>query len=172
MARVFLIEEPRANLDVSSAAAFGDLIYLFGPMDRRHSVFNPNAYASDVLAQLAHLQFDYQNDLICVTGSMVPIVLAVLTLAVSYPWLNILFYNASEGQYVARVVDPAEWKGYSDDQAQCLSRRKDAGCVQSHVHATARDEKESRDAAKGNASRSGDNGSGTSKPRRRHPKGS
>lgn len=115
MSRVLLIEKPRPHIDTSTAAVFGRLEYIFGTDDRRSSVFSTNEFISDLLERMGAMDFDHESDVLCITGSMVPTVIAAAAIVHHYGFLTVLLYNAREDAYVKRTLDPDTWmKGHTD----------------------------------------------------------
>lgn len=115
MRRVFLIERPRSHIDLAKAAEFGELTYVFNPDDRRDSVFSCNGFVSSVLKRLKQLNFDTHVDVFCIAGSMVPITISAAAILCVYGHLDVLLYNAREGAYILRSLEPDVWmKGQID----------------------------------------------------------
>jgi len=100
--RVFLLEPTKANIDLTSALTFGDLIYIFPANKRRCSVFNSSAYCKAVINRLAECEFHKDNDYICAVGSMISVTTAVIAVAQLYENFNVLLFNSVEDSYVAR----------------------------------------------------------------------
>jgi len=113
MGKVILLEEPRRSIDVSAAIEFGRIEYAYGSSAsaRRCSVFRSTDFGEEVLKRLGEMGFDPGQDSLCVAGSMVPVVLLIAAAACRYEQIRVLFYNASEGRYVQRVIDTRPWKG-------------------------------------------------------------
>lgn len=105
MTRVFVVEQPRANIDISKAEAFGAITYIFAPDDRRCSVFQADDYAREIAERLHVLGFDPLHDLVCIAGSMVPVAIALAKMGAIYDMLRVLLFSARENGYVERVLD-------------------------------------------------------------------
>ena len=108
--RVFLIEIPRRPLDTSGAAEFGDIVLIFGPEDRRCSIFDAAEFGNQVLVRLDEMQFNPEHDWLCVAGSMVTTVLVTAAALARYRRLRLLLYNATLGHYVERPITIEEWE--------------------------------------------------------------
>lgn len=104
MGRVFLVEPPRANMDISKAEAFGELVYLFGPGVRRCSIFDVEEFTSDVAQRLKELDFDYTEDRFCVIGSLISVSITLSILG-RRSWVRVLLYNAASNEYCERLLD-------------------------------------------------------------------
>jgi len=109
MCRVFLVEPPRPNIDLSAAREHGELHYIFDVDDRRASVFHSEQFGLDVLRQLEQRRFDPRVDCIAATGSLVPVAVALAAIVCRYPRVNVLFYSANESRYVKRGIGQDEW---------------------------------------------------------------
>ena len=104
MPRVFILEQPKANIDISHAGTFGPITYVFGPKDRRSSVFNVGDYIGDVISSLKRNKFDPNEDFFCLAGSTNPLSLALAGMLEEYSNLKLLIFNASEGRYVEKIL--------------------------------------------------------------------
>lgn len=116
MGRVFMVERPRTSVDTSTAERYGHVTFIFGRRDRRCSVFNSSSYGAQIVERLELANFDPARDFVCVVGSMVTVVVALIAAACHYPYLRLLLYRANEGkgEYVIRKVGTAVWKGDSN----------------------------------------------------------
>lgn len=104
--RVFIVEQPRRHIDTSTAALFGDLVYIFGDRDRRASVLNSEMYVADVIAQLQLMRFKPDEDYFCLAGSLIPVSQAMTALAVcGFPYVKVLLFNSSSGVYEEREIN-------------------------------------------------------------------
>lgn len=104
MTRVFLIEEPRGNINLTTARDFGTLQILFPLEEHRTSVFNCIEFGEHVISKLQEANFDNDNDLVCVCGSMVTVVVAMAAILTRYKRINVLFFNATVNHYVKRTL--------------------------------------------------------------------
>ena len=115
MSEVFIIEPPRHNIDVSKAAKYGEIIYVFNYSDRRCSVWSHVSFGMTVLQRLKELGFDSKNDFICVVGSMVTVVIAFIAIAQHYDEFNVLLFNSIDDAYVQKRFNRYDWKGSYDE---------------------------------------------------------
>ena len=111
MPQVFLVEQTKRSIDVSKSGEYGEIVYVFGPDDRRSSIFQCKQFGTELLGRLTTLGFNYVKDSICIAGSIVPITVALSAMVCSYPSVNVLFYNSSESCYVQRTIGRNLWKG-------------------------------------------------------------
>lgn len=102
MSRVFVIEPPRNGVDVSKAACFGEIQYVFDHTLRRHSVFNVEAYKQDVLHRLEELQYKPDDDYICITGALVVITMTLVALHQRHDSINVLLFSSNNDSYIAK----------------------------------------------------------------------
>lgn len=116
MSKVFLIEEPRTGIDVSMANAYGELSYLFDSTDRRGSAFKTEAFGREILDRLRQLEFNYENDFVVMTGSLIPVIIMSIAIVCTYPYVRLLFYNAAQDEYVSKKVSQTDWKGIDESQ--------------------------------------------------------
>ncbi len=110
MPRVFIVEEPKANIDITKAERFGELVFVFDPHDRRCSVFDCQQFGENVLKQLDTHDFSPEEDYLCIVGSMITVMMMLLAASARWPIIRTLFYSANEGQYVSRVIDTERWR--------------------------------------------------------------
>lgn len=107
--KVFIIEHPRHRVDVSVAEAFGEIVYVFGPNDRRCSVFAHERFGALILDILKKHNFDQDHDSVCVVGAVVMLATAITTIAQNYDKLNLLLFNSVDNSYVKKCfIKPNE----------------------------------------------------------------
>lgn len=116
MSQVFLIEEPRPGISVTPALAYGKLQCVFDSSIRRSSVFKVNEFGQQILDRLHELKFDHKNDYIVMTGSLVSIAIASIAIVCTYPYVQLLFYNATQNEYVSRTISRVDWKGHYESK--------------------------------------------------------
>lgn len=104
MSRVFLVEPPRSNMDISKAGAFGEVVYLFGPGVRRCSIFDVEQFSADVGYRLKELGFDSAKDCFCVIGGLIPVSITLSILRSFGPYTRILLYSATSNEYCERLL--------------------------------------------------------------------
>jgi hypothetical protein len=109
MSRVFIIEQPRSNIDISRAEQFGELVYLFDSNARRCSVFHHHDFGRAILEQLVAANFDYKDDYVCIVGSMLTVAVALIAIAQSFDTFKALLFNSVESEYVERRFDKSSW---------------------------------------------------------------
>lgn len=123
--RVFLLEEPRGNVNLETAKAFGPIKYVFGPDDRRCSVFKAGEFGHAVVRKLREARFDAVQDRFCLTGALVPVCIAVSAILAEWGMTGLLLWNAPDCCYVDRFVRTVEFtrqdllrKDKDDDQSR------------------------------------------------------
>ena len=114
MSKVFIIEPPRNNIDVSDAQKFGDIVYVFDYDDRRCGVWQHVLFGQTILQRLESLGFDPESDYVCVTGAMVTVTIAIITIAQYYDEFNTLLFNSVNNCYVGKRFKKSDWKGLND----------------------------------------------------------
>lgn len=114
MPKVFIIERPRNNIDVSDAEKFGEIVYVFGVDDRRCSVFQHVDFGRTILQRLEFLRFDPKLDYVCIVGSMLTVSIAVITIAQCYDEFSTLLFNSVDNAYVEKRFNKNAWKGRHD----------------------------------------------------------
>lgn len=102
--RVFLIEQPRSNIDLTTAEDFGELCVLFPINERRTSVFNCTEFGEQVVDRLRRENFCVKKDFICVAGSMITMIVAISAILAAFKMVTVLFFNATTDHYVARIL--------------------------------------------------------------------
>lgn len=114
MPKVFIIERPRSNIDVSDALKFGDIVYVFDCNDRRCGVWQITLFGQTVLRRLEFLKFDPKTDYVCVTGAMLTVSIAIIAIAQCYDEFNALLFNSVNNCYVEKRFRKNDWKGFCD----------------------------------------------------------
>lgn len=99
MPKVFIVEPIRNSIDISSAETFGPIVFLFESGDRRANVFDTENYAADILAALNTKNFNWQEDYICIVGSMIPIISTIAIVAATYHAVRVLLFRANDLAY-------------------------------------------------------------------------
>ena len=112
--RVILLETTQGNIDVSRAARYGELTYLFERGDERCSVFNTDRYEQLLRSRLAGLKFDPTRDYVCVAGKIVCIAVLCSVIAAEYGPFCMLMFDAHECEYVKRQLGLGFTKGDSN----------------------------------------------------------
>jgi len=103
MNKVILFEKPKPNIDISHAATFGELIYLFDSNHRRCSAFNVDLFQETIIKELMELEYDPLQDYICIAGSMLIISLGLVACARIFGDFKVLLFSSTESCYIERV---------------------------------------------------------------------
>ena len=111
MSKVFIIEPPRHQLDISKAKRFGEIVYVFEPNDRRCGVFETERFGNSVLKVLIEKNFNVEEDVICIVGAMLTVIIAVIAIAQQHDSFNLLMYNSVTSDYVKVMFNKSDWKG-------------------------------------------------------------
>lgn len=119
---VFLVEQPKPEYDLEPAREFGEISYIFGPGAHRPSVFKVDEYRERVREALASAKFDSKTDYFCMTGSMVPVALCLVTMVSTYGRVRVLMFNAHESRYLLRVLSGGCNGDIGDVAAQASAR--------------------------------------------------
>jgi hypothetical protein len=90
MSRVLVIE-PVKNMDVSLAARFGELTYVFN--DRRPSVWTP-LFSRVLIERLKVLEYDPLSDHIVMSGSMMTLIVSAAVIGAEYKRFRALHFNS------------------------------------------------------------------------------
>lgn len=98
--RVFAFE--RCEQDVSAAAKFGEVVYLFDADGSRPSIWS-DEFGEQVVKTLMNWRFNPDEDFILCTGKMVPLMMLSLTALAEFEVINLLLYNSVEREYVRRT---------------------------------------------------------------------
>lgn len=114
MSKVFIIEPPRSNIDVSDARKFGDIVYVFNHDDRRCGVWQITLFGQTILKRLEFLKFNPETDYVCVTGAMLTVSIAIIVIAQCYDEFNTLLFNSVDNCYVEKRFRKNDWKGFQD----------------------------------------------------------
>lgn len=99
--RVFVLEQVKRNIDLSTARDFGTLTRVFGPDDRRAGLFDVENFVDDVVAALKRKEFSPERDYFCVAGGTVSMSLAFVALARVADQINLLLFDSRAEKYVS-----------------------------------------------------------------------
>lgn len=116
MPRVFLVKEPHDRIDLTTAADFGELRFIFTPDVRRVSVFDVVRFAQHALDRLDAEDFDPNVDAYCMCGKLVEVAMLFGAMIARYGLVRVLIWNASECRYMLRTMNEDDYrKDESDD---------------------------------------------------------
>lgn len=99
--RVFVLEP--CSLDISRAARFGEIVYIFRKGMRRRSIWD-DEFKQEVMGALDENEYDPKKDYLLVAGHMVPLVLFISAALRHYTGINVLFYCSTDRDYVSRSL--------------------------------------------------------------------
>jgi hypothetical protein len=109
MTKAFILEP--CSLNVSTAATFGELVYVFDKGERRSSIWAP-AFRQEIIEALERKDFDPDRDYFVVAGHMVPLVIAVSVLQEYYGYVKtLMFCSVSRGYTNYILGKPHETTG-------------------------------------------------------------
>ena len=111
--RVILIEKPKPNVNLSDLVSWGKPIYVFGPDDRRPSMFAVEEYMQELASALERIDFDPDADIICMTGNLIQVSFLLTAATQLYGQVALLMYHAGDCKYVRRIMT---LKGLEDDR--------------------------------------------------------
>lgn len=97
--RVFLLTPPRQDLDIQSAANYGEVTYVYEHGGNRPSIFKVEEFMDKFLADIAARGFDSKVDMFCIAGQMNGVAIAFAALCCAYDELNVLMFSSSSSSY-------------------------------------------------------------------------
>jgi len=109
--RVFVIERPRNQIDVSKAEEYGDIVYVFDNENRRCSAWMHVEYGRMILRRLEACRFDSKIDFVCVAGAMLTVTIYVIVVAQYYDEFKVLFFDSRDDRYLQKTFNRNDWKG-------------------------------------------------------------
>jgi hypothetical protein len=109
MPRSFVLEPCKP--DVSAAEKYGKVTYVFGPEYRRCSIWD-DAFPATVMLRLRELGYNPEEDYLVIAGHVVPLVQAVVTCIVEWGHINVLFFSATDRDYIARRLGGSHVNGF------------------------------------------------------------
>lgn len=107
MARVFILQTPRRDMDVSKALSYGkiDVLFFASPTGSpRPSIFRVGEFSRALLKRLREASYDPDVDYFCIVGSIVSMTISVAALVNAYKKIRVLLYNSTQESYVARII--------------------------------------------------------------------
>lgn len=113
MPRVFLVEEARKDLDLSTARKFGTVETLFDHRVRRASIVTGTQFWQDVSERLKEVKFNPDEDFFCLVGSILSVSQGLGVLVAMFPTRRIKFlaFNSMLDRYVEVDVNLNSIKG-------------------------------------------------------------
>jgi hypothetical protein len=112
--KVFFLEPPKHGHDVSNAAKHGEVRTVWPEGSKRPSVFRPNEYGACLLKRLQEEGFAAERDMLCMSGSIVTVSVAVGCLMSKWPAIKLLMFSSVESRYVERDMDAAQMSAASE----------------------------------------------------------
>lgn len=107
-AKVFLFEQPsNDSIDISSAAKFGRIQYIFKPVPReksRSSIWETEALGREIAEALLHRNFDPARDYLCISGHQISVAIMLATAITEYGLVKVLFFDTKDRVYVPRTL--------------------------------------------------------------------
>ncbi len=101
--RVFMVEAPRQDFDLTKARSFGNVVTLFETT--RGKVFDVEQYARLLLGHLEAQQYDSKSDYLVMTGGLLPVGIALAVLTARFRQVKLLVWNTTRGEYVPKQFD-------------------------------------------------------------------
>ena len=101
MPRVILLEP--CKLDVTQAAKWGKLKYIFGQGERRSSIWSED-FKHELVSALKQMDYKPLEDSLIIAGHMVPIAMLVGHLCATYGEIRTLLFNTVDRDYVLRIL--------------------------------------------------------------------
>ena len=114
MPKVFIVEKPKNNIDVSKAEDFGEIIYLFNQNERRLGVFECMTFGLDVINKINEKGGFQLNDSFLTAGAQIPVAIAFAAIISKWPNVLVLLYNAKQDMYVQRRIVSSRWRTKDD----------------------------------------------------------
>lgn len=111
--RAFVVEPTK--FDISLAEEFGEVTYIFGPDDRRLSIWDPDFTRQVVDRLVLELEYDPGRDHFVIAGHMVTLTFVVAALVRYVGPFKALLYSAVEQKYVSRKIGGASADARRDD---------------------------------------------------------
>lgn len=99
--KVILIEE--CKVDVSEAAQYGSIVYMFSRDHPRSSIWD-ETFKQHILKAMDRLEYDPKRDYFVVAGYMVPLAIAIATLVRRYNEIRVLLFSAINRKYVPQTI--------------------------------------------------------------------
>ena len=102
MPKVILVDNPRAEFDVSGLAEFGEVVNV---RDQMVSPFKAGTFEESLIRALMSWEFDPDEDYIALVGRQMQLVLSVITIQKVCGRVRLLVHSTVESRYVVREVE-------------------------------------------------------------------
>lgn len=109
--RVFVIEHPRNQIDVSKAEEYGDIVFVFDNKDRRCTAWLHVEYGRMILRILKAYSFDPKIDFVCIAGTMLVMTIYIIVVAQYYDEFTVLLFDSRDDKYLQKKFDRNDWMG-------------------------------------------------------------
>jgi hypothetical protein len=91
-----------SDYDSTKAAEFGDRLYLF---PSKQNPLKLQDLVEATLDRLDEIDYEPDDDYICTTGSMLGVMIFMMTIVAGYGKCKMLMFDARSATYVPRVFD-------------------------------------------------------------------
>jgi len=105
MSKVFIIERPYRDVDISGLNEYGEIVEIFKDYHEAPSPFEPSQYVNAIREKLIAHDFDNTTDRIAIVGKILATSLLLAAIGSHYESVRMLLYDAHSSAYVERVLD-------------------------------------------------------------------
>lgn len=117
--RLFILEEVRRNIDLTSAHELGEVLHLYNASERRPGLFDVDEFVDAVEERLNTVDFDPTVDAFIIAGSMIAVTLASMAVtryaaANDYTHVNLLLFDSRSNKYVERRMTTSAYAHRKD----------------------------------------------------------
>ena len=125
--RVFLVEEPRRAVDLSTATRYGEVTYIFDGQSRRPSVFDVEGFRSCIIERLDEFRFRPDADVLCIVGNILYTLSVVVAVIELWGFARVLMFDSSTQEYQLRMLGRKQETEDAETEEGLRSRPTTAG---------------------------------------------
>ena len=106
MPKVFIVEKPKDNIDVSE---FGEMTCIFEPGENRVNPFNCMSYGMEIIKRIEIKGGMKPEDSFLTIGPQIWVMTAYAAIITRWPSILILLLNPADNKYVQRRIESFYW---------------------------------------------------------------
>ena len=115
--RAILLEPVNRDIDISTAAVHGEIVFLFNRGDNKPNIFD-DRFQDAIDERLTAIDYDPDRDYIVASGQLIAILTMVGLLTAAYGEIRVLVFSASDRKYVVKTIGLADERQTTGDVSE------------------------------------------------------
>ena len=112
-----LLEPVKHDIDISTAAAHGEIVFLFNRGDGKPNIFD-DRFQDVIDKRLTEIRYNPDIDYIVISGQMIAIVTMVGLLTAAYGEIRVLVFSAGDRKYVVKTIGLVDERHTKNDVSE------------------------------------------------------